>query len=99
VNKDLTTSSVARQNVLNNRYALSQLEEHLALGGLSFEGETLFTKAQTADILDVDERTIDRYLSSHGDELKANGYRVLKGNSLKKHKVSLCRRHKCRRHH
>lgn len=88
MNKDLTTSSVARQNVLNNRYALSQLEEHLALGGLSFEGETLFTKAQTADILDVDERTIDRYLSSHGDELKANGYRILKGNSLKNIKLS-----------
>ena len=88
MNKDLTTSSVARQNVLNNRYALSQLEEHLALGGLSFEGETLFTKAQTADILDVDERTIDRYLSSHGDELKANGYRILRGNSLKNMKIA-----------
>jgi len=33
MSKDLTTSSVARQNVLNNSYALSQLEAHLALGG------------------------------------------------------------------
>ena len=33
MSKDLTTSAVARSNVLNNRYALSKLEEHLALGG------------------------------------------------------------------
>ena len=31
MSKDLTTSAVARSNVLNNRYALSKLEEHLAL--------------------------------------------------------------------
>ncbi|HEY7884345.1 MAG TPA: hypothetical protein VIC08_05300, partial [Cellvibrionaceae bacterium] len=38
---------------------------------------------QAADILAIDERTIDRYLSSYADELKGNGYRVLKGKSLK----------------
>lgn len=88
MNKDLTTSPVARQNVLNNPYALSQLESHLALGGLQFEGETIFTKAQAAEILAVDERSIDRYLSGHDDELKANGYRVLKGKSLKNIKLA-----------
>lgn len=86
--KDLTTSAVARQNVLNNPYALSQLESHLALGGLTFEGETLFTKVQTAELLDVDDRTIDRYLRSHSDELRANGYRVVKGKSLKNIKLA-----------
>ena len=88
MSKDLTTSSVARQNVLNNPYALDQLETHLALGGLQFEGETLFTKMQAAEILAVDERTIDRYLSSHGEELKANGYQILKGKSLKNIKLA-----------
>jgi len=86
--KDLTTSAVARQNVLNNPYALSKLEVHLALGGLFFKGETFFTKAQAAEILAVDERTIDRYLSSSADELKANGYKVLKGNTLKNIKLA-----------
>lgn len=85
---DLTTSSVARQNVLNNPYALSKLEEHLALGGLQFEGEILFTKSQVAEILAVDERTIDRYLTRSSEEIKANGYRVLKGNSLKNIKIA-----------
>lgn len=73
MNKDLTTSLVARKNVLNNAYALRQLERNLELGGLSFEGETVFTKQQAASILAVDERTIDRYLSTHGDELEDNG--------------------------
>lgn len=88
MSKDLTTSPVARQNVLNNPYALSQLETHLALGGLQFEGETVFTKAQAAEILDIDERTVDRYLSSSAEELKANGYHILKGKSLKNIKLA-----------
>lgn len=88
MSKDLTTSSIARQNVLNNHYALDQLETHLALGGLHFEGETLFTKVQVAEILDIDERTADRYLSSHADELKANGYHVVKGKALKNIKLA-----------
>lgn len=83
MSKDLTTSLVARKNVLNNAYALQQLESHLELGGLAFEGGVVFTKQQAADILAIDERTIDRYLSSDGDELEASGYRVLKGKSLK----------------
>jgi hypothetical protein len=85
---DLTNSLIARQNVLNNRYALDKLEEHLALGGLSYEGESTFTKAQVAEILAVDERTIDRYLASHDAEIKSSGYRVLKGKSLKNMKLA-----------
>jgi len=58
------------------------------LGGFIFEGETLFTKQQTATLLDIDERTIDRYLSSHGHELETSGYRLLKGKSLKNIRLS-----------
>ena len=53
-----------------------------------FEEENLFTKAQAAEILDVDERTIDRYLSSHAEEIKTNGYHVLKGKALKNFKLA-----------
>lgn len=84
---DLTTSLVARNNVLNNPYAMGELQKHLALGGIQFEGETVFTKVQVAEILAIDERTIDRYIVSNGDELTQNGYRVLKGNSLKNIKL------------
>jgi hypothetical protein len=86
--KDLTTSAVARSNVLNNRYALSKLEEHLALGGLRIEGEVVFFKSHVAELLDIDERTIDRYIASHEPELKRNGYRVLKRKSLKNMKLA-----------
>lgn len=83
MSKDLTTSLVARRNILNNPYALSHLEASLAVGGKTFAGETVFTKLQVAEILAVDERTIDRYLSSHSDELESNGYRILKGKALR----------------
>ncbi len=41
-------------------------------------------KIQVAELFGVDERTVERYISSHGDELEKNGYRLLKGNILKK---------------
>lgn len=85
---ELTTSLVARNNVLNNPYAISALESNLALGGLHFEGETVFTKAQVAKILDITERTVDNYIAANGDELSKNGYRILKGKSLKN--IKLC---------
>lgn len=84
---ELTTSLVARNNILNNQYAIGELENQLQLGGLQFEGETIFTKAQVAQILDVTERTIDNYLISYGEELGKNGYRILRGNSLKNMKL------------
>ncbi len=83
MNNDLTNSLVARKNVLHNPYALTQLETNLQLGGLQFEGETIFTKQQAASLLTVDERTVERYLNTHSQELKTNGYRVLKGKALK----------------
>lgn len=81
--KDLTASSHDRQNILNNRYALQQAEQHLALGGVEFEGETVFTKAQVVTLYDVSDSTIEKYLVSHAEELKSNGYQVLKGKKLK----------------
>jgi hypothetical protein len=83
---DLTSSPIDRQNVLNNRYALEKIEEHLALGGLAFEGDSWFTKQQLMAIFGVSESTIEKYLSSHEPELKANGYQLLKGKNLKKFK-------------
>lgn len=85
---DLTTSAVARSNVLNNRYALGKLETHLSLGGLRIDGELMFFKAHVAELLDIDERTIDRYLASHETELKQSGYQILKGKSLKNMKLA-----------
>lgn len=81
--KDLTSSNVSRQNILNNNYAISQLESNLSFGGVYWHDESIFTKVQVAEILEIDVRTIERYLESHSPELIKNGYRVLKGTELK----------------
>ncbi|CEG55689.1 hypothetical protein [Legionella fallonii] len=83
MDKDLTKSPHARQNILNNRYALDQAEIHLALGGVKYQGETVFTKRQVLDLFEISERTLERYLSANADELKNNGYLLLRGKNLK----------------
>ncbi|MEG4328608.1 DNA-binding protein [Microcoleus sp. herbarium5] len=85
--KDLTSSPLDRQNILNNRYALEKIEEYLGLGGTYYEEELLFTKQQLIEIFGISESTIEKYLSSHNDELKTNGYRVLRGQKLREFKT------------
>lgn len=80
---DLTTSQRDRQNILNNRYALEQAEQYLSLGGLQYNGETVFTKQQLIELFEVSDATVERYLSTCSDELKANGYTLLKGKKLR----------------
>jgi hypothetical protein len=85
--KDLTVSNIERQNVLNNRYAVDEIQKQLGISGMLFEGEYKFTKKMVADYYGVDTSTIDRYLASNGDELKQNGYVLCKGKSLKEFKL------------
>jgi hypothetical protein len=84
---DLTISSVERQNVLNNRFAVDALREDLGFTGMLFEGEYRFTKKMVADFYEVDTSTIDRYLTQYADELKHNGYVLSKGKQLKDFKL------------
>ncbi len=84
---DLTVSNIERQNVLNNRYAVEVLQEHLGFTGMLFEGEYRFTKKMVADFYEVEERTIERLLEEHGEELKHNGYVLSKGKQLKELKL------------
>jgi len=37
--KDLTVSTIERQNVLNNRFAVDEIQRHLEISGMLFEGE------------------------------------------------------------
>ena len=61
--KDLTVSDIERQNVLNNRFAVDEIQKHLDITGMLFDGEYRFTKKMVADFYEVDTSTIDRYLS------------------------------------
>ncbi len=42
--KDLTISSIERQNVLNNSFAIKKLQEHLDIESMFFDGEYWLTK-------------------------------------------------------
>ena len=87
--KDLTTSAVDRQNVLNNPYALAEIERAAGVQGIPFEGKTVLLKEQVAVFFEVSTRTIDNYIEKFGDELLRNGYEVLRGIRLKSLKSSL----------
>lgn len=84
---DLTTSLPQRQNILNNRFALQAAEQHLALGGVNYQGEAVFTKQQVTALFEISDATVERYIATHGEELRANGYVVLKGKKLKDFKA------------
>jgi hypothetical protein len=80
---DLTNSQRDRQNILNNRYAIEKIEEHLGLGGFNYQDTVVFTKQQLAALFEINDVTIERYITNHGEELRNNGYTILKGQVLK----------------
>ena len=89
--KDLTTSAIERQNILNNTVALPRIQNELGVKALEFEGRYVLTKQMVADYYGVDIRTIENCLSDNEDELKHNGYVLCKGNSLKDFKLRFAR--------
>lgn len=89
MSKDLTNSAIDRQNILNNPYALAEIEKAAGVQGIPFEGKTVVLKEQVAAFFEVTPRTIDNYIEKCGEELRQNGYEVLKGNRLKTLKLSL----------
>jgi hypothetical protein len=84
--KDLTMSSIDRQNILNNKIALENIQEYIGVSGMFFKEEYRFTKSQVSDFYSIDISTIERYLSNNEEELKHNGYENLKGKALKEFK-------------
>lgn len=49
--------------------------------------ESIALQKMVADFYEVEERTIERYLEKHSDELAANGYVLCKGKHLKELKL------------
>ncbi|MEI6972979.1 MAG: DNA-binding protein, partial [bacterium] len=87
--KDLTVSQVDRQNILNNPYALQEIEKAAGIRGITFENKTVVLREQVADFFEVDIRTINAYLDKNDEELRQNGYEVLRGNRLKVLKLAV----------
>ena len=82
MDKDLTNSVLVRQNVLNNIYAVEEIQKAVGIKGVSFEQSYRFVKKQLADFYGVTERTIENCLEKNDKELQRNGYEVLKGKRL-----------------
>ena len=81
--KDLTTSQIARQNILNNDLAVNEIQNQTGIQGIMFDGRLRLTKSMVATYFDVDVRTIERYVSENSEEIASNGYEILKGKKLK----------------
>ncbi|KAA6345880.1 hypothetical protein EZS27_006570 [termite gut metagenome] len=89
--KDLVASTIERQNILNNRIAVNAIREKLDIPAMLFDGQYCFTKQMVADFYEVDISTINRYLSTHENELRHNGYFLCRGKSLKDFKLQFGR--------
>ncbi len=81
--KDLTQSAIDRQNILNNTQAIENIQAKMGVTGLLYENEYKFTTKMVADFYEIDVRTVKRYLENYEDEIKHNGYSILKGTKLK----------------
>lgn len=75
--KDLTTSAIERQNVLNNNLAIPRIQSALDIEAYHFEGKYYLTKQMVADFYEVDVRTIERYLEGVSCKICVTG-RVLR---------------------
>lgn len=84
----MTNSVLVRQNVLNNIYAVEEIQKAVGIKGVLFEQSYRFVKKQLADFYGVTERTIENCLEKNDKELQRNGYEVLKGKRLIDFKLS-----------
>ena len=67
--RNLTTSQVDRQNILNNENAVAEIQNQTGLQGIIFEGRLCFTKAMVASFFEVEVRTIERYVSENFEDI------------------------------
>jgi len=83
---DLTASDINRQNILNNKYALEEIQKATGIEGLLFENQYKMLTEQVVQFFEIDKRTINRYLKKYDKELNDNGYEILKDEKLERFK-------------
>jgi hypothetical protein len=81
--RDLTVSAIDRQNILNNPFALEEIQKATHIEFIRFENKVVLLKEQVASFFEVTPRTIDNYISRNEEELSKNGYEIIRGNRLK----------------
>ena len=74
MSRDLTSSQIDRQNILNNERAISEIQKQTQFQGIVFEEKLYFTKTMVATYFDVEIRTVERYVNEYQLEFENNGY-------------------------
>ncbi len=87
--KDLTTSAIDRQNILNNPLAMPKIMDSLDVNFVKFRDKYVITRQKAAEYYGVDIRTLTNCLNNYEQELVSNGYKVLRGEALKEFKCAL----------
>ena len=87
--RSLDASPVQRQNILNNPYAIAEIQKAVAIKVIAFEGGHWLLKEQVAAFFGVDPRTIERICANHETELGQNGYVLCRGKRLQSLRLSL----------
>lgn len=72
---------------------MQEIEKATRIKGIPFEGKTVVLKEQISVFFEVTPRTIDNYIEKFGEELRQNGYEVIRGKRLKEFKKSVVTRH------
>jgi hypothetical protein len=65
MSKELTNSTIERQNVLNNLYAVTEIKKAVDLQCIFFEDRNWLNKEQIAYFFEVTPRTIDTNLNNY----------------------------------
>ena len=80
--KTLSDSKIDRDNILNNPYVISPIQDNLWLNYPIIEWEMKMTISQVAEFFEIDTRTIERVIEKYRPELEQNWYRVFTWESL-----------------
>lgn len=80
--RDLTDSHIDRQNVLNNPYAIAEIQRETRIRAVKFDGAARVLKEDIAAFYEVDIRTVERCLEANSEEIGKNGYEVIRGKRL-----------------
>lgn len=80
---ELIQSHIKRKNILNNEFALYEIQNQMNIDAIVYDDMIIFTKDMVAKYFEVDIRTVERYIEENKKELEENGYMVLRGEPLK----------------
>ena len=80
---ELIESKISRQNILNNEFAMNEIQKSFDFNHIEFEGKLRLLKEEVASFFEIDIRTVERYIEKYNNELIENGYEILRGQRLK----------------